>query len=1400
MLTWFFFINRIDLIILQHKGAKMRRFLLLALALAVVAFNVWGENIDSLSQIFLTGKGIKDTDNDSYADQISLRIIIPDNPNPYELALASDLAARVNLDSLVVDLSLVKKESEMQGKKALRFPVLVGRRTDWAKQLENRGLIGTSSLSEYQGLVTVFKDGDQTGIAVAGGSSESLLRTGRAFFLRWPYLWDIWGREEGATYHSLEEDLAKFFKDAGVIYDRALILQVLYEFPPTNSPHESLKRLRFNAGEIKKMHVRIDFPDRVQQERALEALKELKTHHQKGIRTHFLSYPGCAQICFKLQTGSQPSAFLLPRVGYPKRLLTPSYKPVSSLKITGKDFDLLGMFRTEGFYSDTNGDKIQDKIDSKIIIPKDTTVEGVNTLASRMVLLTAGGSFPLCYLDEEIADDTKLVSPILIGTTNKLHQSLIKTGKLKPPSLPPGHGMATIVPRAFNPSNALVIAGNGKEGIEKILTYLSRTYPYLDKYGEGHSEIHEIPGTVEEFLTGKHGSAEAYFRHQLDSEFFETIKDKDIEYFRAKLYLHQENKKFESALENYFKGTLSADSIELEAFNLMDSKNVFSKEKQFPWEGKEALNKIKQKVPSLSHSTESVKIHLRVSESPEVRRQLKQNIEGILKQNGVSGFEVDVLSSYKQGFFWLTEKVIPKLKGKTVDRITIRFSEEKDDFRKLKRFYAEPYRWLQELYPVDEIIALETEIPLENITFEKKEGGYPIYEILAYGKGEELLFKDNFSPKIIECSYLNVLPEWGTVRRTTGCLKIEQGKRLILDMPLKGDLEHFWDYYQEEILPEIHSYILEKTGDRPTFKKQPYFKRLLVEMWFSEPDYLLGLDQEIISSLEAIHDEIYFDTLDFLRGITDVELDVKEAEEDTSRYSAPGNILPLIHPSTEGEPGKVEVRFDGWQAKTPQIVLQWKERGKREHTKNLTFPELKIKKLRIPELIYDGKSEAIANILISFETEKESDYLDIINIIHSYRKSLEKDLLSSTIQFPGVNALTWRIKHKELVKEESISVTPAKIIPILSTPEQSTAESFVPTDKIISPEMCLDIVSHLSRHKTIKAYLAGKSYEERKIPVLEVYTPLEKYVSHPRLITFKPTLYLSGRQHANEVSATNYILKFAELLATNPDYQDYLKKINFALHPLENPDGAALAYELQKITPHHSLHAGRYTSLGIDVGYQVNASKPLLPEAKVRKKLWTKWLPDIYLNLHGYPSHEWVQQFSNYSPYLFRDYWIPRGWFAYFRSVTLPIFRDWKKAGEDVKSSIIDAFKANKSIHASNKKFYDRYYRWAARWQPHMNYLEIYDGVNLYAKRRSPRESRLSSRRRITLVEETPELMDETAHGDWLAFLSELGLTYLQAHIHYLAHTKHEIARIEEESQDRIHIQFIRRRPGDTNE
>jgi hypothetical protein len=1349
--------------------------------------------ISSLAEIFLLGKGIQDSDRDNLGDKVSLQFIIPDSPSVYELAVAADMAARANLESLALDFFIVKKESEIEKLQGLENPIFIGNNLKFIKELQKKGEQIPSKLKPRQGLVSLISYENQKGVVLIAGSEKALLQAGRSFFLRWPYLWEIWGREEGATYFSLEQDVSKFLAEHSIPFNKITVKSVLYEFPPINTAHESLKRLKFNSGEINNLILEIELADNRDKEKASEAFQRLCRQHHQGQNTGVLSYPGCAQITFELRGGSEKTQITLARLGYPKRILTPSYKAPLKIKSSGKDFDLTNLYSTRGFYSDSDKDKILDSLDTSVIIPQDLSIEGILPLASRLVLHSAGASFPLVYLDDEVENRKALLAPVLIGESNKLNQELLKTGKLKLPSLEKGFGLVRVIPKAFNKSSALIITGADRFALERTLRYFSETFPYFNDYKEGELQIKDVFNDIEEFLKGHRGSAEAYF-HQNLKKFVETIKGKKLEYFKADFCLPQKNQKFKESTEKFLEETLKTKNLNVTISTLQESKTIFEKEKEFSWEGDEALDVLKQEIKKLKGIKSSLMIELGLSESAEVRQKIKSEIKEILLQNNIPSFEVVVLSAYKQGFFWLIEKVLPFLKGKKLSRLVIRFALEKDDFSQPKRFYSEPFRWLQELYPVDEIFSSELQLPLEKIEFQLKENKEPIYEVLAYDEEDNLFFQEAFSSRRREIPFLKVVPEWGKVILTTGWLKIESEGELMVDKSFKVDLEKFWDFYQDEVLTPVYSYIMKKTEYEPSFSKQPYFKKLLVEMWFSEPDYKLGLNEEIVSSLESIHDEIYFDTLDFLRGITEIkEVEEEDLSEDTSRYSAPGNVLPLVHPSLEGGKGKAKVIFEDWLARSPRLELKWKEKGKEEYSKKIVFPSLKAKSIRIPAFIFNGQEERVENLFIELELEKEEEYLELIEIIHAWRELQERDFLLPSFQYPNLNSLTLKIKHKELDKEELLPVScpEPKAIPI----QKMKKEMIIPTDKIISPQMCLELVHQLGQ-KSIRTYIGGRSYENRMIPVLEIFLPLDKHVSLPRLVTFKPTLYLSGRQHANEVSSTNYILKLAELMTLDKTYQEYLKKMNLVLHPLENPDGAELAYQLQKITPFHSLHAGRYSSLGMDIGYQINVSKPILPEAKVRKNLYNKWQPDIYLNLHGYPSHEWVQQFSNYSPYLFRDYWIPRGWFAYFQALRLPLYQKWKEAGESLREFIIQEMKSDVKINESNKKFYDRYFRWAVRWQPHLNYLEIYDNLNLYSKRRSSQETKLSARRRTTFVEQVPELMDETAHGEWLEFLCQQGLTYLRAHLKYLAQVSYEIARIEEEVNDRIRIQFSRSRPG----
>jgi hypothetical protein len=1349
-----------------------------------------------LSQIFLPGHGLKDTDGDGLADRVALTIVIPDAPTVAEIILAADIAARANLESLAQNSNLVKRESEIPDISSLENPILIGAGLKWLKRAETDAGLGLAALRPGQGRVRAFQSKTQNGIVLTAGSEDALLQTGRAFFLRWPYLWDIWGRDTGPTYETCERDLTGFFRENGVSFQTLSVRSVLYDFPDLKSVPGALKKLTFNTGEINDLGLDVDFIDKENQTRALQALESLRSAHRRGDNTGVLSYPGCANLAISLRCGSVDQTIGLPRLGYPKRMLTPAFKTPPRTDGAGRDFDLLNIFTTKGIYGDLNEDGIPDTIDGRIVVPAAEAVPAVSRLASRLVLQTAGAMFPLVYKDSEIEFRKNIVAPILVGD-NALTGELRRLGKLvPPPSAPTDSGFIQAVPRAFNKSSALVVAGVDPAGLEKTLDYLGTTFPYFDQARSGQPQLADAFADIERFFKGEKGAAEAQFVLGLKSS-LESLKDLDLETFKADLLLPKMNPAFGEELKKTAAAAIKSPALDIHQDIVRGSKRIFEKEQTFAWEADDALARVKKKLSDLAASPGPVRISLGLSESPETRARLKARIEEEAREILKNAPEVEVLSAYKQGFFWIVEKVLPALKGKPVAGLTIKFAEARDDFRKPKRFYTEPARWLQELYPVDEIIARDFGLNPDAVQFEMTEPGGPTYEIIARDGANAVLWTGTFSPRVREIPYLKPLPEWGSAQVTTGWVRIENGPETVLDEALPTDLERVWSFFQDEGLVPVYNHVLKKTDGIPTFSKQPYFKQLKVEVWASEPDARLGLDEERVSSLEALHDEIYFDTLDFLRGLTNLDAEAADTPEDTSRFSAPGNVFPVIHPSTEGVPPKIKITFEDWPATAPSLVLTWKERGRDEMSRTIAFQELKPKSLSLPALVYDGRGDKIDRLIFNLEIEKEPDYVSWLDLLGSYRDLQSRGALADPLSFPRLGQVDFSIICGDLRREETVPVSPPAEQPFPpSLPPLAPGVPLVDTSRVLSPEMVEETVARLAGFPALNAYIAGHSYENRRVPVIEATLPSGPNVSIPRLISFKPTLYLSGRQHANEVSSTNYILKLAELLGTDPATRDYVRKINFVLHPMENPDGAALAYDLQMLTPFHSLHAGRYSSLGLEIGNMTGSAHPILPEAAVKRDLMAKWFPDIALNLHGYPSHEWVQQFSNYSPYLFREYWIPKGWFAYAPAVTLPIYDRYKTAGEEIREFIIAEMNADPGIRDSNRKFYDRYDRWAARWQPHLDYLEIYGGVNLFAARRSPTENRLTARGRMTYAEETPELMDETAHGAWLDFLSTQGLSYLRAHMKYLARAKFDVVRIEEEIQDRIRIQFFRGRPG----
>lgn len=1370
----------------------MKKTIIILTALFICSPPLWAE-VSSLSHVFAQGKSILDQDGDGFGETIALSVIIPDDPTSVELALAADIAARANLESLALDFDLVFRESEAGRMRDSAVPILIGSRLRRIRDIARENGIDLEAMGSNEGRVFLFTHGGRRGIACVAGSENALLKTGRAFFLRWPYFWEVWGRDTGPTYMRLEKDLEEFLAAEDIIFHRAIIREAVYAFPFEPPDGSSLGVFSFDTGEIARLVVEIHFPEENDRKKAAGLLDILRDQRPRGQRTEILSYPGCARIEFELRHGRQTLQVSLPRMGAVKRLLTPSFRPPPR-PASAREFDLRDLLTVKGVYADVENDGIPDDLAASVVIPSSFSVRGLTDLTTRLMLSTAGASFPTVMLDSEVESRGSLAAPLLIGD-NALTHDLVRTGRLKPPVLESAQGFARIVPRAFGKSHALVLAAESSAGMDGLLRYMGRTFPYLEKFEPGQPALEDVVRDFEMLLKGEKGTAEAYLVLQTD-KLIQDFKSRDLESLKFRLVLPAENRKFEAFLKDRLEKAFEPGAFVFESFTLRDGIPIFQKERDFSWEVDDVLDAVRETAGCLKSLPDRLEVSAGVSESPAVRRETERRIADLLREKGVRNPEIEVLSAYKPGFFWLTERILPQILDRPVDRILIRAAAVKEDRSQPRRFYSEPSRWLQELYPVDDILARELDIPLDRIAIEIKDSPVPIYEVSVYDSGNGLILRQGFTPRTREIPYMNILPEWGTSTVTTGWLSMTSGGEIILDRDIQTDREKFWAFYQKDVLRPVYAYIQKKTQNAPTFSKQPYFKRLLAEVRFSEPDFRLGLDEEIISALESLHDEIYFGTLDFLRGITGFDLEDGALPEDASRSSAPGNVLPMIHASREGQPGEARVIFEDWAGRTSGLEVLWKEAEREQAARTLVFPDLKPVVMSVPGFLFNGGSRALESLFIDLELEKEKDYLALIDILESLRTLYSQDLLADPIAYPALRSIRARIRHGNLEKEEMIPVAEPVHAERPRPSPPAPDENIVTTTEIIDPEACLDIVRRLGLFPVLRTFIAGRSFERREIPVIEIYTPLERYVSIPRLITFKPTLHLTARQHANEVAATNYSLKFAELIARDASYQDAAKRMNIVIQPMENPDGAALAYELHKLAPLHCIHAGRYGSLGVDIGYQAGTAGDLLPEARIRPRIHETWLPDIHLNLHGYPSHEWVQSFSNYSPFLFRDYWIPRGWFAYYRMLSLPIYGPWERAGRELMGFITREMSAGEHFLETNRRLTDRYRRWAGRWQPHISELELYDGWTLYAERRASQENRMTARKKITFVDQIPEVMDETATGPWLDFICDQGLAYLRAHVRYFSQVRYATARIEEEVRGRLRISFHRSRPG----
>ena len=598
------------------------------------------------------------------------------------------------------------------------------------------------------------------------------------------------------------------------------------------------------------------------------------------------------------------------------------------------------------------------------------------------------------------------------------------------------------------------------------------------------------------------------------------------------------------------------------------------------------------------------------------------------------------------------------------------------------------------------------------------------------------------------------------------------------------------------------------TETRPMPDKQPFHRDLDVEVWMSEPDFRIGVDEEMISSLESLHEDLYFVTLDFFDALGRTTV--------RRRLAGPGKIYPIIHPNQPGKPGKVRILYAGNASTKPKLDVSYKEKGIEKPTR--VSRDLGRIEASAPSIVRAVVgADRVTELEFQVEARDDTEAARAADALDGLARLQEAGLYRTDLSYDRVDRLAIGIGLKEVHTRRVIANTGAARPSNVRTAAERPKGPLVVWDHVISPEESEELVGRLAAFPEVKAYKAGRSYRGRDISVMEIALPTaSELVSVAKLTTLKPTILVTGRQHANEVSSTSHILKLSELLVTDPSYKEILKRVNVIMHPVENPDGAAMAYELQKLTPTHMLHAGRYSALGMDVGSQVGQADPLLPESLVRGNLWQEWLPDIYLNPHGYPSHEWVQQFGGYVPPGFRSYWTTRGWYTSVGGLRDPRYPTHMDAVANLREAIVREINSNPDVRDMNLRHQDRYRRWAFGFSPSVYNQEIYRDTAIYygdPETGEPRGSRragagrgggaggggraaMSAWPQVTFVSGGTEAPDETAQGDWLNLVTKPGFSYLMAHVKYLRDGRYQVERIAEEGQrDSTSVTLLRVRP-----
>ena len=568
---------------------------------------------ESLATLYELGGAVADTNGDGVADRLRARVVLGDSPSAAEVAAAADIAARLGFETVALDLPM-PAESEVA--------IAVG---DGA--LSGLGVSGLADLAAGRGAVELHTGGDSVIVGVRGGDAAGLAAAARWLASRAPHVF----RTGGESLSDVEAAVMSAAGDAGM------------------GAHTMRVEVEAGADALASAEVRVGVAD------AAAAGQVASAVEGAGDDLRFDSLASLRVVAAHSDGESAASVSHDPPA--------PEPGPVAARSGSGakNDLGLAVLYEPDGLLGDSNGDRIPDRLDSRLAVTAEDPA-GTVALAARLGLESSGMDFPVAAAAADVDEPGEQPTLVLVGTAGE--NALL--ADLSVPELGAGEGYVGVVPEAFGKKSALAITGGDQAGLERALHQAAVGFPHLDSHNrkKDHPTVDGVEFATWKFLSsrspGGQAAAALYKLERIAGE----ISHLGIQSSNILLSVKDPAPGLDDFLaEAAERLGLGEATVELDDRNVENAAVIHEEEFAVPSEVEEFRGIVRDQLLPAVGRGDRVRVMAQLSEPAEVRASLRDELVADLRGRGatVSAGDVLILSAYRQGYGWIEEAVLPKL-------------------------------------------------------------------------------------------------------------------------------------------------------------------------------------------------------------------------------------------------------------------------------------------------------------------------------------------------------------------------------------------------------------------------------------------------------------------------------------------------------------------------------------------------------------------------------------------------------------------------------------------------------------------------------------------------------------------------------------------------------------------